>query len=292
MSESEILPPEALLDEVATRRGFDRYAHQYGRLAQLQAAVRGNLLERLELLRLSPRWVLDLGSGSVPPSRQLLARYRKAVLVAVDLSHAMLREIPRQGWLSGRRFTRVCARADRLPFAADSIDLVFSSLMLQWSNAPCEVFRELCRVLRPGGALLFSTMGPDTLRELRESWWQVDAYPHVHRFPDMQLLGQWLGESGLRDVVLDRELRVQHFADCHALMHSLRGIGAGNRQRGRRLSGKGRLQQMIAAYERLRGDAGLPASFEIIYGLTWKLPPASRPGPTEYAVPVHSIRRR
>lgn len=264
--------PRQLLDPRQVVRGFDRAATRYRREARFQAEVRRQLLERLALLRLDARCVLDLGSGSVSPRRELRRHCPRARLLAVDFSLGMLAEMaPRWPFLR-RRFVRICADAHRLPLVDASMDLIFSNLMLQWSNAPAAVFAEVCRVLRPGGAFLFSTFGPETLQELRVAWQQADRGVHVHDFVDMQTLAALLSQAGLVEVVLDRDMVVRHFPDCQALMRELRRLGSANRAQNRPagLGGRKALSRMVATYEQLREPQGLPASHEVLYGVAWR----------------------
>jgi malonyl-CoA O-methyltransferase len=161
------------------RRSFDRAAKTYDAAAVLHTEVRENLLQRLQLTKLVPRVVLDAGAGTGHASRALKRSYPKALVVALDSSHKMLQEAKRQqSWL--RSFERVCADAELLPLGEGSIDLIVSNLMLQWCN-PDAVFAEFRRVLAPHGLLSFSAFGPDTLRELRAAWQQVDSHSHACR---------------------------------------------------------------------------------------------------------------
>jgi len=180
----------------------------------------------------------------------------------------------------------VCADAERLPFVDASFDLVFSNLMLQWATDNDATFAELRRVLRPGGLLLFTSFGPDTLRELRESWARVDDYNHVNLFMDMHDVGDALLNARFADPVMDVEKLTVTYPDARRLMRDLKQIGAhnvtGGRPRG--LTGKRHLQAMIDAYERFRSDGLLPASYEIVYGHAWK-------AQQDCVIPADSIRR-
>ncbi len=167
------------VDKRQARLAFERAAQTYDDAAALQREIGRRLIERLDLIRLRPARILDLGAGTGEFSRALLRRYRKADVIALDLALNMLRHTRRRGgWF--RRPGCVCGDAERLPFAADSFDFIFSNLMLQWCLDLEPVFTELHRVLSPGGLLMFTTFGPDTLKELRASWQAVDGYTHVN----------------------------------------------------------------------------------------------------------------
>ena len=282
------------LDRARTRRAFDRAAPGYDDAAVLQGRVREELLGRLDLVRLEPAVVLDLGAGTGHASIALKRRYRTAQVVALDLSHAMLAEAARRQTLL-RRFRRVCADAAALPLGTASVDLVFSNLVLHWCNDPDAVFRECRRVLRPGGLFTFSTFGPDTLVELRRAWAAADGYTHVNRFIDMHDLGDALVRAGLAEPVMDVERLTLTYATAQDLMRDLEAIGARNANDGRPrgLTGKGTLARMIAAYERFRRGGRLPATCEVVYGQAWA--PVARPlpqaAPGEVRIPVGRIGR-
>lgn len=282
------------LDRAHVRRAFGRAAASYAEHAALQTEVGERLRERLELaLDFAPRRVLDVGCGPAGGAA-LRQRYGDAQVIALDLALPMLK-MARAGETgsetgseslfgttpteSGREscpesdsdpvssVPLVCADAQALPLADASIDLVHSNLCLQWCEDPGLAIAEFRRVLRPGGVLLFSTFGPDTLKELRAAFAEVDDQPHVSRFVDMHDIGDALLVSGFRDPVLEREDFILTYADAPTLMHELRAIGATNAdtRRQRSLTGRGRLQRVGAAYERFRRDGVLPATYEVVY---------------------------
>jgi malonyl-CoA O-methyltransferase len=265
-------PPETeddrfVLDIEHVRRAFERASAEYDRAAVLQADVRGRLLARLADLELKPRVIVDAGCGTGHASRALKRLYPRARVIALDIAPGMLRAAGQQrGWL--RRFDRVCADALHMPFGNASIDLIYSNLLLQWCNDPDAVFAEFGRVLRPGGFLAFSSFGPDTLKELRAAWASVDGYTHVNRFLDMHDVGDAMVRAGLSAPVLDVEHFTLTYEDALALMKDLKAIGAHNVTAGRPagLTGRGRLQSMIVAYEQRRTEGRLPATYEVVYG--------------------------
>jgi malonyl-CoA O-methyltransferase len=255
------------LDRRALARSFDRAGAGYDAAAQLQQRVRAELLERLQYFALDPQCILDLGAGTCQGSLALHRRFARARVIALDIAPGMLRASPRPGW-PRRRFERVCADAYALPLASRSVDLVYSNLMLQWCDRPGLVFRELARVLKPGAPFVFASFGPDTLKQLRLAWESVDQGSHVSQFPDMPQLGAALMHAGLAEPVMDVEPHQLLYPDALALMRELQRIGARNAASGRArgLTGRDRLQRMIAAYEQWRTPAGLPATFEVIFG--------------------------
>jgi malonyl-CoA O-methyltransferase len=287
-------PQEFRLDPRLVRLSFDRAANGYDESAVLQERVRLELLERLDLLRIDPAVILDLGAGTGGASRELKRRYRGSRVVAVDIAEAMLRRARRrQGLL--RPFGRVCGDAAALPFRDASVDMVFSNLALHWSDDPDQVFAECRRVLAPSGVLTFTTYGPDTLVELRRAWATVDSHVHVNHFIDMHDLGDALVRAGFTEPVMDVERYTLTYERVTGLMRDLQAIGARNVNAGRSrsLTGKGALGRMTAAYEKCRIDGRLPATFEVVYGHAWKpVGMAARRTSGEAVVPVSRIGRR
>jgi malonyl-CoA O-methyltransferase len=292
---------EFYLEPAAVRRSFDRAARTYDAAAVVAGEIRNRLLERLDIVRLQPQVVLDLGAGTGHATKALRHRYRGATVVAIDLSRAMLVEAERrQSWL--RRFDLVGADAHRLPIKDASVDLVFSNLMLEWCHDPDAIFQEVRRVLKPGGLLTFTTLGPDTLRELREGWRQIDSYTHVHRFIDMHDLGDALMRAGLAEPVMDTERLTVTYADVDALMRELTATGSGNIAHGRPrgLTTKARLEALRSvvnstAQPSRAGGAPLISvaiSVEVVYGHAWagQLRRPQRAG-GEVRIPVSSLKR-
>lgn len=263
------------IDRRAVRRAFSAASSQYDQFAVLQTEVRNQLLERLNWLKQTPQTVLDLGCGTGVASQSLQQRYPKAHVIAMDAAFGMLQQADKQRGLIkkllNKGFGRVCADAYRLPFKTASIDLIFSSLMLQWCDPPDAVFAEILRVLKPSGVFLFSSFGPDTLYELRESWATVDQHTHVNRFIDMHDLGDAMMRAGMAEPVLDVERFTLTYPDVMQLMRELKAIGAHNVTAGRShgLTGSGVLKHMTVAYEGYRRDGVLPASYEVVYGQAW-----------------------
>jgi malonyl-CoA O-methyltransferase len=261
------------LNRPQVRASFDRASTTYEATAVLQARVANEVLERLEPFHFKPSVVLDLGAGTGRLTGELKRRYRRALVIALDLAPGMLREARRHQQFF-RRFERVCADATRLPLAAASVDVVVSSLMLQWCDPPDQAFTEVRRILKPDGFFAFSTFGPDTLKELRSAWIEADSaqtYNHVNHFVDMHDVGDALVRAGLSEPVLDVDRVQLTYPDTLTLMHDLKAIGAHNVTAGRPrgLVGRARLRRMQDAYESFRTEGKLPATYEVVYGVAW-----------------------
>ncbi len=285
----------SMFDPRHVRRAFSRAASSYDAAAALQREVQKRLLESLDYLDdRAPQVVLDVGSGPAHASAAMKKRWPRSQVIALDLAEPMLREAKKQaGWW--RPFSRVCADAQALPLQDQSVDVIFCNLCLQWVDDLPAVFSGFRRVLKPGGLLLCSTFGPDTLFELNEAFAAADDIPHVSRFPAIAQFGDALMMAGFRDPVLDRDLFTLTYDDLPALMRELRAIGATNAMRSRRhtLTGRGRFAAAQAAYEPLRrADGKLPSSWEVIYAHAWAPEPGApirEHGHDVAAVPVSAI---
>lgn len=262
--------PDSGIDARAARRRFDRAARTYADAARLEAEIGARMLERLDYVKLEPRRVLDAGSG--PPQRALGRRYRKAEVIALDFSLRMLQA--RASWLDFfGKGKSICGDITRLPVAQGAIDLVWSNMALHWVADPLAALREFHRVLAVGGLVMFSTLGPDTLAELRAAAGEA----RVHRFADMHDLGDMLVAAGFADPVMDMERLTVQYASGAALLADLRASGqthaAAARARG--LAGarfRAALEERLAAQR--RGPEGkLTVSFEVVYGHAWKAAP-------------------
>lgn len=278
---------ELLIDKRSLRSAFEHAAESYDAAAVLQNEVCRRMLGRLEYLKHRPAAILDAGSGTGNALAGLGQRYPEARLIALDIALAMLRRgRQRLPWWRGL-FTRgvqaVCGDIERLPLKDASVGMVWSNLALQWVNDLPRAFAEMRRVLVPGGLLMFSTFGPDTLKELRRAYQDIDRHTHVNRFIDMHDIGDLLVSGGFGDPVMDMEHFTLTYGDVRELMRELKAIGARNVTRGRPngLSGKRVLDAVTRNYEAFRRDGRLPATFEVVYGHAWaplpRLGPSGRP---------------
>jgi len=287
------------LDAVALRRSFNKASRSFDAAAVLHSEVRQRALERLLLLRQKPTVILDLGAGTGHASAWFKAQFPQAHVVAIDSALGMLsaNRQQRSGWqrLFKRSFSRACGDAAALPLRDASIDWVFSNLMLPWCASLEAVLAEVRRVLKPGGVFSFSTFGPDTLRELRHAWRQVDSFDHVHLFMDMHDLGDALVRAGFAEPVLDVEHFTLTYATVEALLNDLKATGSCNAlpNRARGLTGRSKFARLTTAYDASRQNETLPATYEVVYGQAWQAPnKLKRVDREETLISVESLRGR
>ena len=258
-----------LLNANKIRSDFSKAAATYNNAAVVQAEVCERTLERLQMLKLNPTSILDIGSGTGKSVRALKTLFSNANVVASDFAFSMLKQ--------SKCLPAVCCDAQTLPINNASIDLIFSTSTFQWCEDLNRLFEECMRVLKKDGVLVFSTFGPDTLKELRQSWAKVDHQLHVHQFIDMHHIGDQLLANQFHDPVVDRENIVIEYQKLKQLLMDLKATGSRSKfsrndeNVARGLLGKNkyrRLEQLYNAF-RLENDS-LPATYEVIYGYARK----------------------
>ena len=273
--------PAPFVDSRQVRRNFARAAASgYDEVAVLQREVGSRMLERLDYVKIEPGRVLDLGCGTGASLGALSQRYTKSQVLGADVSEAMLqagRKVnSRLRWLlpflrsSRKSSALVAADTLALPFSPGSVGLIWSNLMLHWLDDPVPAFREMHRVLNDGGLLMFSTLGPDTLKELRASF--SDGYVHTQRFADMHDYGDMLLACGFADPVMDVQVLTMTYSSIDDLFRDLRQSGAACAMQARRhgLMGRSTWHAARTEYEKLILEGRLPATFEVVYGHAWK----------------------
>lgn len=274
------------IDKSRVRAAFGRAANTYDAAAILQKLVREEMLSRLDLVKMRPNVVLDAGCGTGAASVALQKRFSAAKIVSLDFALGMVQKT-RNTILDASVIRRVkkslglseeallCADIEALPLANNAAGLVWSNLAIQWCNDLDAAFQEFHRVLQPEGLLMFSTFGPDTLKELRIAAAEATQSISVSRFIDMHDIGDALVRAGFSAPVLDVERFTLTYDDVKKVMTDLKSIGAHNATEGRArgLKGRGFLQKLENAYEQFRVHGKLPATFEVVYGHAWKVAP-------------------
>lgn len=254
---------------------FHRAAQGYAKTAVLAQEVANRLCQRLDLIKLNPTIILDLGTGPGICLPLLRTRYPKATIIGIDLVQAMLQEARQQQHWWQRKFLLTQADAAQLPIATQKVDLIVANFLLPWCENIQSVFQECQRILAPNGLLLFSTLGPDTLKELRQSFANIDpTQGHVNNFLDMHDVGDQLLQAGCHDAVMDVEYFTCTYNHLQQGLKELQALGSCylGTDRLLHLGNKKRWQQLLAEYEIFRDPQQqvLPCTVEVIYGHAWK----------------------
>lgn len=251
-------------------KSFNKIASVYDQVALLPHEVARRLVERLNYIKLQPQTIIDLGSGTGFCTQLIQQQYPDATLLAMDLSIEMLSFAKKKATAP---INYICSDAYQLPLPDHSIDLIVSNLMLPWCDDLKSLFQELHRVIRPDGLLMFATLGPDTLLEMRNSWLQIDNSPHVQQFIDMHDIGDELLRAHFSDPVVDAEKIQLVYPRVELILQDLMQMGSKNRDTTRQkgMMGKSHLKQFYAAYNQYQlADGQFPATCEVIYGHAWR----------------------
>jgi malonyl-CoA O-methyltransferase len=249
------------------RDSFDLIAARYDHHAALEQEVGNRLLDRVEFRRREPERILDLGCGTGASSALLKQKFRRARVLGLDASAAMLA-------LFRRRSSRLkpllpmCADLARLPLAAQSIDLVSANMAVHWCADPPGLFSEVRRILRPGGMFLFSTLGASSLEQLCQTWREIDGAAELPAFPDLLELGDALVAAGFREPVMDTDLITLSYPTLQAMCEELEGTGNALLFSDWEFIRKcrDRFDQVFAAH---KAEGRYPLTFEVVYGVAF-----------------------
>lgn len=279
-----------MLDINSTIRSFNRAAETYDGADVLQREVADRLLDHLDFMLIKPKMILNCGARTGYLTQRLKKRYPDAEIVGLDFSEKLL------GIHSGFRGQNICSYYETLPFQKRTFDIIISNCALHWSNDLPKCFNEFQRVLKPESLLLFTMLGKDTLRELRQAFGE-HAAQHVHAFYDMHDVGDQLVQSGLQEPVMNMETITMEYESLKTLFKDLKATGThnANQKRLKTLMGKHRWQSMLTAYEDFNHGGAYPASFEIIYGHAWQAAQATvnrQNDAGETLIPVDAIEIR
>ena len=245
------------------RKSFNKASSIYNENAFLQNEIATRLSEKLKVISVDPETIIDLGSGTGFLSEKTAKIFPDARLVCVDFAQ--------QSLIKNSQKLKVCADSNQLPFKSNSVDFVVSNLMMQWCTDLKTLFNECHRVLKPQGLILFTTFGPETLKELKKSWSIVDSSPHVNEFIDMHDIGDQMIQSGFQSHIMEMEKLTLTYEKVIDLMRDLKGIGAQSvDNRSKSLTGKTKFKKMLEMYESYRENGKIPATYEVIYGHAWK----------------------
>ncbi|MBL7480246.1 malonyl-ACP O-methyltransferase BioC [Legionella bononiensis] len=273
-------------------KAFSKHAEEYERAAKVQQEIGERLFERLHYLKIAPQRILDLGCGPGSFSRELSLFYPKAQIIGLDLVPGML-ALARKKQTWRRKWSLVAADMQHMPFATGMFDLVFTNQVIHWANPMAQVFREINRVMNVNGCLMFTTLGPDTFKELKMAWSGANHYAHVNEFSDMHDIGDSLMAEHFLDPVMDMELLSVHYETLPKLISALRAQGVRNinPERNHGLTGRTAWQQFEKNYSGLIADNGkYPLTYEVVYGHAWKGEQRKTDKGIETIIPVSQIR--
>ncbi len=247
---------------------FSRAALTYDAVADFQRSVGQQLVGMLKIDNQADV-VIDLGCGTGHFTSSLQEKFKVARIIGIDLAEGMLSVAQKKNpqanaWL--------CGDAENLPIASSSVDVIFSNLALQWCNDLPSLFAELNRVLKPQGLLVFSTLGPSTLHELKSAWHSLDSFVHVNQFQSLADVNIHLKENYFSTTQSDRKITTLHFEKLSDLTRELKALGAHNINKGRAtgLTGRKKILELKSNYEQFRCENLLPATYEVIHIVTQK----------------------
>lgn len=282
----------AVLCEIS--KAFNRHATEYESAARVQYEIGRRLFERLDYLAIKPERILDLGCGPGFFSYELKKKYPKAQIIGLDLAQGMLIQAKKKHrWR--RKWALVTADMQRMPFVAGSFDLIFANQVIHWGTSLPSIFRELNRIMSINGCLMFTTLGPDTFKELKQAWSGVNQYAHVNEFIDMHDIGDCLLSEHFLEPVIDMEFLAIHYETLPTLIKNLKAQGVKNinPQKNQGLTGKMAWKKFERNYLSLQTEGKkYPLTYEVIYGQAWKGEQRKTILGTETLIPVSQIKRR
>ena len=269
-------------DKRKLRQSLERATSTHDSAAFLHREIADRMFDRLDYIKLNPKLILDVGCRTGYGTRKLTTHFGEATIIATDIARGMLHQANNQGpwwkrqlpFLGNPSPKYLCADPEQLPLAPNKANLIWSNLALHWFDLERSA-AEAHRVLATEGLFMFSTLGPDTLKELRSAFTGVDGYQHVNRFIDMHDIGDALVHAGFADPVMDMEVITVTFDDVATMVRDLKSLGARNHLQSRRpgLMAPGRWKEVVGRYESFRKEGKLPVTIEVIYGHAWKPQP-------------------
>ncbi len=274
-------------------KAFNKNAHHYEQVALVQHEIGERLFERLQYLKIKPRFILDLGCGPGTFSKRLQACYPDAFIIGFDLAIGMLKEAKtKQGWW--KKWPLVAGDMLAMPFPDGLFDLVFANQVIHWAPSLPKLMSELGRVMNKNGCLMFSTLGPDTFRELRHVALGQDKHAHTNHFIDMHDVGDCLLAEHFLDPVVDMDMMTAHYPSSRALLQGLKAQGVRNinPKRNPGLTGKAAFnafEQEISAFKTEQGK--FPLTYEVVYGHAWKGEQRRLEKGTETTISVSELRK-
>jgi len=252
------------------KEAFGKAAQTYASSSGLQFEVACELAAKIKK---TPGRTLDIGTGTGYLAQAIKEKIPEAELMACDISHEMLKAA--SAGACGKQVAAFTADCEELPIKDSSFDCVVSSLTYQWSADLTTSMLEAERVLRPGGSFIFSTLGRDTMSELKKAVKAAyrlkgrDNPPHFMGFPSAEEVGDALVAVGFEDIKIEKDLKEVVYKDLWELLKTLKNIGATNPEKHNTgdLSGGSLLREVAKTYARLApgpDNKGITATYEIL----------------------------
>jgi len=254
------------IDKKAIAKSFGKAACHYDSVAHFQCWVGDQLLTKIPAR--SAKTIVDLGCGTGFYMPELQSRFPEASVYGLDLSEDMVRFA--RDSRSNTSLNWLVGDAESLPFQTGSVDVIFSSLSIQWCGNLQALFLEISRVLSKDGVFVFSSLVDGSLSELKQAWSAVDDQQHVNAFAQKQDYQQAITGTGLAISTLDVEEKVLRYQRVKDLTQELKTLGAHNMtsHRPSKMTGKSRIRKFLSAYETFRQEDGLlPASYQVLWGV-------------------------
>jgi malonyl-CoA O-methyltransferase len=272
---------------------FNNKASGYEKAAKIQNEIGMRMFDRLDYLAIKPQYILDLGCGTGIFSALLKKKYPKAQVLGLDLAFSMLEQSQKKLTL-WRKWQLVNADMTKLPFASGIFDLIFANQVIHWSESLSPIFSELNRVMKVNGCLMFSTLGPDTFKEIRTAW-KGDNFSHTNHFTDLHDIGDILVKERFLDPVMDMELLTAQYSSVSLLARGLQdqGVRNINPNRNKGLTSKSAWESFEKGYYNQKTkDGKYPLTYEVVYGHAWKGEQRQVGEMIETVIPVSKIHRK
>ncbi len=238
-----------MIDQQAVKKRWHKVQRYYAEHNQLQIEIAKRLAARLPYMKIAPKVIVDLAAREKTTQALLQQHYPNAQIITLPFGEPL----------------------DKFPIETASVDLVFANLALHWSADMFKTLAECRRILKKDGLLLFSTVGPDTLKELHTAFLTAEEKWHVHAFMDMHHIGDELVRLQFFEPVMDMEILQLRYESLRDLFEDLKNSGTANAwpARSRGLQGKVAWQKMLAHYASLQQDNLYPVTIECVYGQAW-----------------------
>ncbi|MCP4325134.1 MAG: malonyl-ACP O-methyltransferase BioC [Alteromonadales bacterium] len=252
-----------VINKKAVADSFSKAASHYDQFAQLQRDIGDQLIDGISVQL--PAKVIDLGCGTGYFSEKLSTLFPHTSLTCFDLSVEMLTQAKKRN-IDDANFQQ--GDIDYLPFHKNSVDLIYSNLVVQWSADLASCLNQIKNSLKEGGVFHFSTLLDGTLDELTQAWKVVDNNPHTNRFLSKEIIESILKSIGFSAVKIKTETKVLQYENVIEVMRALKGIGANHvhGHKTQKVTGRNLIKQLEAGYQPYKNSDGrLNLTYQVCY---------------------------